>query len=710
MAKNFFYHTPLSELHAITSGLQKDFNKLEIKTVGDLLWYFPFRYDDLSEVKKISELTDDELTTIKVSILKIRSFRSWKRKIMITEIVVTDGEEQLTATWFNQKFVSQILKIGDEVFLNGKLQMKGTKYLMSNPSYEKVKDRPLHSARLVPNYHLSGKITQKQLRFVIDKALKIAPSVEDPFPVEILNKEKYPWLFEALEQIHFPGDLVHLEKAIQRLKFQELFYLQLKYQLAKKDYQNNPTYQIPTAKIFLNKIIKNLPFRLTADQLESLDEVLSDIAKTQPMNRLLEGDVGSGKTIVAMLSAFSVIKNGQQVAFMAPTEILARQHYLNALKLWPTLLAKNTALLSSSQQLVGLEEKSTKQNISKLLANGKIKLIFGTHSLIQDNISFKDLALVIIDEQHRFGVKQRQALKTKNNNNFVPHLLSMTATPIPRTLSLTLYGDLDISLIKSKPLGRQIVKTFLVPEKKRLDAYNFIREKIKAGQQAFIICPLIDESDPSRQPASPAKLGEGKAEADKLGAKSVLKEYEKIKNEIFPDLNIAMLHGQMSAEEKNAVMTDFKAKKSSILVATSVIEVGVDIPGATLMLIESAERFGLSQLHQFRGRVGRNDLESFCLLFTSDPTKQTTKRLQILTSENDGFKLAELDLELRGSGSIFGTKQTGLMPLKIATLTDTVLLKKAQEWARKIITNKKYRSQTQVVKLLEDLKTEMHLE
>lgn len=691
MAKNFFYHTPLSELHAITSSLQRDFNKLEIKTVGDLLWYFPFRYDDLSEVKKISELTDNELTTIKVTVLKISSFRSWKRKIMITEVVVTDGEEQLTATWFNQKFVGQILKINDEIFLNGKLQMKGNKYLMSNPSYEKVKDRPLHSARLVPNYHLSGKITQKQLRFVTDKALKIAPSVEDPFPVEILNKEKYPWLFEALEQIHFPSDLVHLEKAIQRLKFQELFYLQLKYQLAKKDYQNNPTYQIPTDKIFLNKIIKNLPFQLTADQLESLDEVLGDINKVQPMNRLLEGDVGSGKTVVALLSAFSVIKNGQQVAFMAPTEILARQHYLNALKLWPTLLAKNTALLSSSQQLIGLEEKSTKQNIFKLLASGKIKLVFGTHSLIQDKISFRDLALVIIDEQHRFGVKQRQALKTKNNNNFVPHLLSMTATPIPRTLSLTLYGDLDISLIKSKPLGRQVVKTFLVPEKKRLAAYDFIREKIKAGQQAFIICPLIDESD-------------------KLGAKSVLKEYEKIKNEVFPDLNIAMLHGQMPAEEKNSIMADFKAKKSSILVATSVIEVGVDIPGATLMVIESAERFGLSQLHQFRGRVGRNDLESFCLLFTSDPLKSATKRLQILAKENDGFKLAELDLELRGSGSIFGTKQTGLMPLKIATLTDTILLKKAQEWARKIIANKKYRSQAQVVKLLEDLKTEMHLE
>lgn len=691
MAKNFFYNTPLSELHSITSSLQSDFNKLAIKTVGDLLWYFPWRYDDLSEVKKIAEITDGELVTIKATILKIRSFRSWKRKITITEVTVSDGESQLTATWFHQKFISQILKVGDEIFLNGKLQIKNDKFLLASPSYEKVKDRPLHSARLVPNYHLSGKITQKQLRFVIDKGLKIAPSVDDPLPVEILNKEKYPWLFEALQQIHFPSDQDNLAKAIARLKFQELLYLQLKYQLAKKDYQKNDSWPIALDTKFLDKISQTLPFQLSTDQTKSLQEIMTDLAETKPMNRLLEGDVGSGKTIVALLAALSVIKNGQQVAFMAPTEILARQHYLNAIKLWPELLEKNTALLSHSQQLLGLENISTKDNVSKLLANGKIKLIFGTHSLIQEKISYNNLALVIIDEQHRFGVKQRQALKTKNSDKLVPHLLSMTATPIPRTLSLTLYGDLDISLIKTKPLGRQIVKTFLVPEKKRADAYNFIREKIALGQQAFVICPLIDESD-------------------KLGAKSVLKEYDKLKKEIFPDLNISMLHGQMPSEEKNSIMSDFKAKKNSILVATSVIEVGVDIPEATLMVIESAERFGLSQLHQFRGRVGRNNLPSFCMLFTSDPTKQATERLQILAKENDGFRLAELDLELRGSGEIFGTKQTGLMALRIAKLTDTILIKKAQEWAKKIINNKKYHSQTQVSKLLDDLKTEMHLE
>lgn len=691
MAKNFYYNTPLSELHSITNSLQSDFSKLNIKTVGDLLWYFPWRYDDLSEVKKIAEMTDGELATIRATITKIRSFRSWKRKIMISEVSVTDGESQLTATWFNQKFINQILKVGDEIFLNGKLQIKGNKFLLASPSYEKVKDRPLHSARLVPNYHLSGKITQKQLRFVIDKALKIAPSVDDPFPVEILNQEKYPWLFEALEQIHFPSDQANLDKAIARLKFQELLYLQLKYQLAKKDYQKNDSWQIHHEQIFLDKLLKKLPFQLTNDQTQAVADIMSDLGKDKPMNRLLEGDVGSGKTIVALLAAINVVKNGQQIAFMAPTEILAKQHYLNAIKLWPEILAKNTVLLTNSQQLIGLEKITTKNKITELLSDGKIKLIFGTHSLIQEKLKYNDLALVIIDEQHRFGVKQRQALKTKNNDKLVPHLLSMTATPIPRTLALTLYGDLDISLIQTKPAGRQAIKTFLVPEKKRTAAYDFIREKISLGQQAFVICPLIDESD-------------------QLGAKSVTKEYEKLKNEIFPDLSISMLHGQMPSEEKDTIMSDFKNKKYDILVATSVIEVGVDIPDATMMIIESAERFGLSQLHQFRGRVGRNNLESFCLLFTSDQNKQNTKRLQILSKETDGFKLAELDLELRGSGEIFGTKQTGLMALRIAKLSDTALIKKAQSWAQKIITNKKYNSQSQVAKLLEDLKTEMHLE
>lgn len=691
MTKNFYYNTPLIELHAITQSLQRDFHKLGIKTVGDLLWYFPKNYEDLSAVKKIADFRDGETSSTQVKITKIRSFRSWKRKLIITEITASDGENTIRATWFNQKFISQILKVGDEIFLSGKMQIKENKYCLANPSYEKVKDRPLHSARLVPQYHLSGKITQKQLRFVIDKALKIAPSVTDPFPVEILNKEKYPWLFEALEQIHFPSDDDHLTKAIARLKFQELLYLQLKYQLAKKDYQKNDSYQIASDEKFLHQVLKKLPFQLTFDQVRALDEIHQDLILHQAMNRLLEGDVGSGKTIIALLTALQVIKAGYQVAFMAPTEILARQHYLSAIKLWPKILAKNTALLSNSQQLIGLEKNSNKETIAKTLASGKIQLIFGTHSLIQEKIAYKNLALVIIDEQHRFGVKQRQALKTKNNQKVVPHLLSMTATPIPRTLALTLYGDLDISLIKNKPPGRKKIKTFLVPEKKRTAAYNFMREKISAGQQIFVICPLIDESD-------------------LLGAKSVTKEYGKLKNEIFPDLNIAMLHGQMKNEEKNTVMTNFKNKKNSILVATSVIEVGVDIPDATIMVIESAERFGLSQLHQFRGRVGRNNLESFCLLFTSEQDQQATARLKIFSRENDGFKLAELDLELRGGGEIFGTKQTGLMPLKIAKLTDTELLKKAQNWAQTIIGDPKYYAQDQVSKLLQDLKTEMHLE
>lgn len=698
MARNFFYHTPLPELHSITSKLINDFYKLNIRTVGDLLWYFPWRYEDLSEIKKISELQENEITTLRVTVEKIKAYRSWQKKIMITELLASDDSGQVSAMWFGQKFVSQVLKIGDEIFLSGKAQIKGKKIFLQNPTYEKVKDRPLHSARLVPNYHLSGKMTQKQLRFIIDKALKIAPSIDDQLPVEILNEEKYPWLFEALEQIHFPGDQKQLARAIERLKFQELLYLQLKYQLAKKDYQKSPSYSINVDQNFTKQFINKLPFELTIDQKKAWQELITDLNKKQAMNRLLEGDVGSGKTIIAFLAALAVAKDGKQVAFMAPTEILAHQHFLNALTIFPKTISKDLALLTKSQQYYS-EQESSKDKIINALQNNKIKIIFGTHSLIQDKIKFQDLALVVIDEQHRFGVRQRQALKNKNANQLVPHLLSMTATPIPRTLSLTLYGDLDISLIKSRPAGRKVIKTFLVPEKKRIDAYQFIREKIQAGQQAFVICPLIEENninDPSEQA--------------KISVKSVKKEYQKLKDEIFPDLDIEFLHGQMSGEEKNRIMTNFKNNKFPILVATSVIEVGVDIPGATMMIIEGAERFGLSQLHQFRGRIGRNALESFCLLFTSDSSQLSTKRLKIFSKENDGFKLAGIDLTLRGSGEIFGTKQSGLMPLKIATLHDAELIKKAQNWAKEIIANKKYHSQTQVKQLLSDLKTEMHLE
>jgi ATP-dependent DNA helicase RecG len=683
--------TDIKKLHRIAVANAKYLTKIGIHTIGDLLWHFPFRYDDLSEIKPIAELNEGELSTIEVTIEKLKSGRSWKRKLMITEITATDGRDKIKAIWFGQKFVGKILKERDHIYISGKPTMKANIFQFNSPTYEKVKEHTLHSARVVPIYRLSGRMTQKQLRFLMDLALKAVPYTDDPLPVDLLNKEKYPWLHEALQAIHFPEDDDGLESASERLKFQELFYLQCKYQLAKKNYLALPSWSLIKQEKEITSIISDLPFELTSDQKNTLEEILDDMAKKQPMNRLVEGDVGSGKTIVAVLATLNAInqKTKLQAALMAPTEILARQHFESIHKILPAKYQKNIALFTKDQQYIN-NKKIDKKDLLEKIANSEIQFIIGTHSLIQDKVNFAKLALVIIDEQHRFGVKQRQALKQKTKKK-VPHLLSLTATPIPRTLALTLYGDLDISIIKEKPAGRKDIKTMLVPERKRADAYKFIQEKIDAKQQVFIICPLIDDSD-------------------KMDYKSVTAEYEKINETIFPDLEIGLLHGKLKTDEKKKLMEDFKNNKFPILVSTSVIEVGVDIPAATVMIIESAERFGLSQLHQFRGRIGRNDLDSFCLLFTTEASHMTKERLKALTTTTDGFKLAELDLKLRGSGEVFGTRQTGLEKLKIATLTDSQLIKKAQKWAQQVVNKEKYLSNKQLQKLLSELKTEMHLE
>jgi len=684
-----FIDQDISQLHSIAANLSKEFKKINVNTINDLLWYFPFRYDDLSDIKNIEDIEEGETVTIKVKVDSIKTYRSFKKRMVITKMLAKDNTDSIEVIWFRQKFVGQILKPNDEIYLSGKAQKKHLLWQLINPVYEKVKDKPLHSARLVPIYHLSGKLTQKQLRFLIDRALKQVKEIDDPLPVDILNKEKYPWLYQSLQAIHFPEDDNILKQAIQRLKFQELFYLQCKYQLAKDKYQKQDSYNIKKDQE-INKIINKLPFTLTKDQDNTLEDIFKDMSKKHPMNRLVEGDVGSGKTIVAFLAMINSISNDLQTAMIAPTEILAQQHYNSLKQILPKKYLNKVAILTKSNQYLG-DKEIKKKELTNKLSKGNVLLVIGTHALIQENINFNNLSLVVIDEQHRFGVKQRQSLKNKNKDKKVPHLLSMTATPIPRTLSLTLYGDLDISIIKEKPKGRKDIKTFLVPENKRKDAYKFIKEKIDLNQQIFIICPLIEESD-------------------KLGVKSVTKEYEKLNKDIFPDLEIKFLHGKLKSEEKEKIMKDFKNNNFPILISTSVIEVGVDIPNATTMIIESSERFGLSQLHQFRGRIGRNELDSFCLLFTTDKSKFNTQRLKALTKTNDGFKLAELDLELRGSGEIFGTQQTGLMKLNIAKLTDTKIIKKAQKWAKEIITDTKYLSQKQLQDTLKKLKNEMHLE
>ena len=405
----------IKKLHSIANSLSSDLKKMNIQTLADLLWYFPQRYDDLSNVRLTKDINENEVNTVCVKITKLKTYRAWRAKMMITELVAEDDSGPVEAIWFRQKFISQILKIGDQVYLSGKVKAKKSLWQFISPSYEKAKVELLHSGRIVPLYHLSGQITQKQLRFLMSKALKEAPPIDDPLPVEILNKEKYPWLMEALKQIHFPSDQESLEAASQRLKFQELLYWQIKYQLAKKNYQSQPTYQIPLDNPLINQSLKALPFQLTLDQQKALYDILADLNKNIPMNRLIEGDVGSGKTIVAILAALNVVSHGLQVALMAPTEILANQHFATIKKILPTKYLQNTALLTKNNQLLTDQKNINKIELSKKIADGSINFVIGTHSLIQDKINFNKLGLVIIDEQHRFGVGQRKTLKDSQN-------------------------------------------------------------------------------------------------------------------------------------------------------------------------------------------------------------------------------------------------------------------------------------------------------
>jgi len=492
-------------------------------------------------------------------------------------------------------------------------------------------------------------------------------------------------LSHAIEQIHFPDNISLAQKARQRLSFDELFLIQLTTLKQKQKLNQETAINIPFNEPLIKTFVKNLPFKLTNDQRIAAWEIFQDISKKQPMNRLLNGDVGSGKTIIALMTGLEIAKNGYQVAFMAPTEILAKQHFETFNKLLKKYKLKITLLIGSTKN---------KTQIKKQIAQGKIDIIIGTHALIQEGLFFKNLALAIIDEQHRFGVAQRAALQKRiyqieDGLPTIPHLLSMTATPIPRTLTLTIYGDLDISLIKELPKGRKKIITKLFTPNNRQKAYDFIREQIKQKKQAFVVCPLIDESE-------------------KMIIKSVTQEYEKLSKEIFPDFKIAMIHGKLKSKDKEKIIKDFKNRKIDILISTSVIEVGVDMPNATIMLIEGADRFGLAQLHQFRGRIGRSIHQSYCFLFTDSLTQKTNQRLKAITISQDGFELAEKDLKIRGAGDFLGTRQWGLPDLTMASLNDIDLIKQTRQ-AASIVLEKNLINQILERKLKKFQKT-IHME
>ena len=690
---------PITDIHLIKPAYQKRLFKLGIKNLKDLFYYFPYRYNDFSNIILIRDVRIGAMATIQGRITEIKNLRSWRKRMAITEAYIMDKSGMIKAVWYNQPFLIKNIHSGDIVSLAGKVSMDKACYL-SNPAYEKIANSSTsqlrHTGRLVPVYSETKGLTSRYLRYLINLFMPAVTLIKDWLPPEVKDSQRLLNLESALRQIHFPDNAKILEQAKRRLAFDELFLIQLNFLRRRLQWENQPALPISFDEGLIKNFVASLPFRLTDAQRRSAWEILKDLQQARPMNRLLQGDVGAGKTVVAGLAMLETVSAGAQTALMAPTEILASQHFITLLKLF-SAYDLNIGLLTGAQaQLAyrGKIKKVTKSVLLSKIANGEINILIGTHALIQKKVEFKKLALAVVDEQHRFGVAQRSALQ----NNVVkikdglpaaiPHLLSMTATPIPRTLALAVYGDLDLSLIDEMPPGRQLIITKIVLPDGRLAAYEFIRRQVKAGRQIFVICPRIGEEVVDIQAQKDffaAKNNIFSTLSVKKEIKAVKQEYQKLTQKVFPDLKVAMLHGQMPAREKNKIMANFSARKINILVSTSVVEVGVDIPNATVMMVEGAERFGLAQLHQFRGRVGRGEHQSYCLLFADSPSGATHARLKALTAKSSGFDLAEIDLELRGPGDFYGAKQWGLPDLSMASLGDSFLVKEARQEALNII-------------------------
>ncbi|PLX21755.1 DNA helicase RecG [Candidatus Parcubacteria bacterium] len=659
--------TNIKHLNRVGETTAKRLKRLGIETISDLISFFPFRYENFSKSKKIKDLLSGESANVVGHIELINTKKSFRKKISITEAILRDEEDSIRVIWFNQAFISKNIKPGDKVSITGKVENDNGSLVIKSPVYDKAENGDnINTQGIVPVYHSTSNISQKQIRFLIKSALKFLDFLEDPLPKEVNERLKLDQINKAIEKIHFPKSENDISTAQKKLAFNELFLLQIKYISIRKTLQNKKSPKINFLEKETKNFVNSLPFKLTDSQRKSAWEILGDIQKNSPMSRLLEGDVGSGKTVVASIAILNTILGAKQSAIMAPTEILAEQHYKTLLELFKNEKV-NIALLSRNFFIIN-GEKHTKKKILKEIAENKIDLIIGTHSLFQDSVSFKNLALVVIDEQHRFGVEQRKALLDKCGlpDKQSPHFLSMTATPIPRSLALSIYGDLDISIINELPKGRLPIITKLVPPTKENSLHSFVREQINQGRQSFVVCPLIDPSD-------------------KLGLKSVKEVYERFSQNIFPDLKIEMLHGKMKNDEKEHIMENFSSNKTNILISTSVIEVGIDIPNANIIIIEGADRFGLSQLHQFRGRVGRGEHQSYCFLATESKAENTLKRLEAMLKTNNGFELSKIDLKLRGPGEFFGSSQKGFPELKVATLFDYEQILLARKSAEEVM-------------------------
>ena len=745
-------------------------NRLGIEKVKDLLMCWPRAYQDYTNISKIADISylkpqisnlkslEGSTVTIRARIVGIGNRKTRRRGFTVTEAVVEDGTGSIKVVWFNQLYLVKMLRAGSELILNGKISLDpySGELVMESPNRA---DRP----KIVPVYGETAGLSSYFIARQITNHKSQIAKIKEFLPEKVIEQNKLLGIQEAILNIHEPANSEMLEKARERLAFDELFLMALRAQLSKVSNDNKIAPKIEIGEKLLKDFTKDLPFELTEDQKVSAWKIIQDmkgdilpsvIARsetvaisddrllrkvrndnmTRPMNRLLNGDVGCGKTVVAAFAAYVAIKAGYRAVMMAPTEILAQQHFATCCDI---LSAQNISvgLITSSQ--IKFQNPNTKYQIKSKAQNPKSEkleaksskleteradLVIGTHALLQDKVEIQNVGLVVVDEQHRFGVRQRAALQkitnhksqitnkdqisnSKNENpnklksyKLTPHYLSMTATPIPRTLYLALFADLDLSVIKEMPKGRKEIKTRLVPEANRDKAYQFIRKQIESGRQAFVICPLIEEKISNSKNSNEANSANKASQANlfEQDRKSVIAEYQKLNKNIFPDLRIGMLHGRMKAKEKEAIMADFsakgktspkggKARKIDILVSTSVVEVGVDIPNAAIIIIEDAERFGLAQLHQFRGRVGRAEHQSYCFLFSNSKNPIALKRLEAMEETNDGFKLAEIDLKNRGAGDIFGVMQSGDINLKMASLSDRILIEKASNAAREIV-------------------------
>lgn len=648
----------IESVKGVGPELASKFSKLGIATVQDLIDNFPRRYEDFSQVVEIRRLRPGPVTI--EATIKQATGRYVRRGMHVTEAIASDETGSTRLVWFNQPYRAAGLKPGSKYFISGQYELSRQRFAIMNPSAELVSDFPVNTARIVPVYRETKGLTSKQIRRVVREAILMIRNLPETLPVWLVQEHDLMPLSQAVEAVHFPADSASLQAARHRLGFEEVFRLSLASLLNKYELYQDTALQIPFDEKLARSFVKHLPFTLTDAQRKVVWQIYQDMQKTSPMNRLVEGDVGSGKTVVAAMAATMAIAEGYQVALMAPTELLARQHAETIYNLLRPLAMHRTVAL-----LVGGLKPKEKQSVLAKINSGEAKFIIGTHALIQEKVDMQRLGLAIIDEQHRFGVEQRKKLMAKAGH--MPHLLSLTATPIPRSLALTLYGELEVSLLDVKPAGRQPIMSEICSPNSRAQLYEKIDTELAKGRQMFVVCPLITESTSSLSSAE--------------------KVYEQLRKKEFKHRQVGLLHGKMKAADKQAIMERFAAGELDILVSTTVIEVGVDVPNASVMLIEAADRFGLAQIHQLRGRVGRGGHQGYCYLMMSD-SSQPPKRLRALEREQDGFKLAELDLELRGPGAIYGTFQHGALDLRVAKLTDIRLIKNARDSAQAFIDRK----------------------